>query len=209
MIQAGGTSIPVFTIPRLFTHQECDDLSNAMKKYAEKHEAAVYTDDTYGVDTSPKFRKGTVYSRNFKNHKTEFIAHMQTDRLNYALMRFQQDTGIRSILTPGAFEFQLAVYDQADDHFKIHRDSSPDLGRWADESMSTVRKVSMSIPLSNTQEYEGCGLRFETKEKQTVRVQADKGDAVIFPSWLMHQVDPLISGTRESLVVWAHGDFWI
>jgi|TARA_R110002050_G_scaffold3762_1_gene19570 predicted 2-oxoglutarate/Fe(II)-dependent dioxygenase YbiX len=209
MIQAGGTNIPVLTIPRLFTHQECDDLSGAMKKYATKEEAAVYTDQTYGIDTTPEFRKGSVYSRTVNNYKSEFITHMQTDRLNYAIQKFHLDTGIRSIVTPGVFEFQLAVYDQADDHFKIHRDASPDLGRWADENLKTVRKISMSIPLSNTQEYEGCGLRFETKEKQTVRVQADKGDAVIFPSWLMHQVDPLISGTRESLVVWAHGDFWI
>ena len=206
MIQVGSGSIPVLTIPRLFTHQECDDLSNAMKKYASKEVAEVYTDQTYGINKTDEFRKGTVYARKVSNEKSEFITHMQTDRFNYALHKFQQDTGIKNTLSPGCYEFQLAVYDTPHDHFKRHRDANPDLGRWGD---TTVRKISMSVPLSNTQEYEGCSLRFETKDKQTIRIQADKGDAVIFPSWLMHQVDPLTKGTRESLVVWAHGDFWI
>ena len=39
-------------------------------------------------------------------------------------------------------------------------------------------------------------------------IPRDKGDIVCFPSFLMHKVYPLTSGTRHSIVSWLSGDSW-
>jgi PKHD-type hydroxylase len=67
------------------------------------------------------------------------------------------------------------------------------------------RKVSVTVQLSQPDEYEGGDLQFMLGAGQiwAPRVQ---GAAVIFPSFFLHRVTPVTKGTRKSFVLWVGGE---
>ena len=74
-----------------------------------------------------------------------------------------------------------------------------------------VRKLSCTINLNSPGEYEGGNLKFDFgahsevdrfHECKEIRPQ---GSMIVFPSFLEHQVTPVTSGTRYSLVLWSIG----
>jgi PKHD-type hydroxylase len=66
------------------------------------------------------------------------------------------------------------------------------------------RKLSIVIQLTDPAEYEGGDLLTITSDSPNV-VPKGLGMAVIFPSWMLHEVTPVTSGTRRSLVCWISG----
>jgi PKHD-type hydroxylase len=73
------------------------------------------------------------------------------------------------------------------------------------EKSSSTRKLSISIQLSDPEEYEGGELQFQTG--RSVRVAPkEKGTVIIFPSYFLHRVTPVTKGVRKSLVYWVHGE---
>ena len=67
-----------------------------------------------------------------------------------------------------------------------------------------VRKLSMSLLLNDT----FSGGEFQVynsvdQKEQTIPIHA--GGICIFPSWVVHRVKPVTSGTRYSLVAWMNG----
>jgi PKHD-type hydroxylase len=66
------------------------------------------------------------------------------------------------------------------------------------------RKISMSIQLTEPSQYEGCELQFQVSNSIGVAPRA-RGAIIAFPSFFLHRVTPIISGTRKALVVWATG----
>lgn len=85
------------------------------------------------------------------------------------------------------------------------------------------RKISISIQLNNQSEFEGGDLLIQQntndstlfrpgkklspehkKLRETAdRVVLEKGDLVMFDSWMGHEVTPVESGTRDALVIWV------
>ena len=86
-----------------------------------------------------------------------------------------------------------------------------------DEENNT-RKLSVVIPLSNSDEYEGGDLQFynhlgKPQKEEDKKIMSDdsfrtKGTLIIFPSFTWHQVTKVTKGERMSLVVWFRGDVW-
>jgi PKHD-type hydroxylase len=68
---------------------------------------------------------------------------------------------------------------------------------------ASVRKLSMTVQLSDGSEYEGGDLEFH--EGSDGDRQRALGTATIFPSFIAHRVRPIVSGVRRSLVAWACG----
>ena len=66
-----------------------------------------------------------------------------------------------------------------------------------------TRKLSMSVQLSNDDEYAGGDL--EICACPQLEPRRRRGTIIVFPSFLAHQVTPVTQGTRYSLVAWAHG----
>lgn len=70
--------------------------------------------------------------------------------------------------------------------------------------MSSLRKLSTVTQLSDPVDYEGCRLRmFSNRDFDPGHVE--RGDTLVFPSYLPHCVTPLLSGRRYSLVSWITG----
>ena len=75
-----------------------------------------------------------------------------------------------------------------------------------------IRKLSATINLSSSDDYEGGCLEFDFRNKdpgQSTKTTADqtksKGSIIVFPSHLWHRVAPVTKGTRYSLVLWCLG----
>lgn len=66
------------------------------------------------------------------------------------------------------------------------------------------RKLSISVQLSGSEEYEGGDLQFMINQN-TVSVPRTKGTVVIFPSFILHRVTPITQGLRQSVVAWLAG----
>ena len=70
-----------------------------------------------------------------------------------------------------------------------------------------VRKISVSAILN--EDYEGGELQFKTLtpmgKVQIATVKGNKGDVIVFPSYINHRVTPVTKGTRYSVVAWYGG----
>ena len=65
-----------------------------------------------------------------------------------------------------------------------------------------VRKISMTLLLSDPATFEGGELEFMSDGK-TAKLK--QGQAIFFASWLQHRVKPVTRGERKSLVMWFGG----
>ena len=65
-----------------------------------------------------------------------------------------------------------------------------------------VRKISMTLLLSDPSTFEGGELEF-IDDKKIVRLE--QGGAMFFASWLRHRIKPVTKGKRASLVMWFGG----
>ena len=65
-----------------------------------------------------------------------------------------------------------------------------------------VRKISMTLLLSDPSTFEGGELEIMSKGK-TAKLK--QGQAMFFASWLQHRVKPVTRGERKSLVMWFGG----
>ena len=79
-----------------------------------------------------------------------------------------------------------------------------------------IRKLSVTISLSDPSEYEGGNLEFDfrnqvdwvnnkkSKIKECTEIRP-RGSIIVFPSFVWHRVNPVTTGTRYSLVIWNLG----
>lgn len=103
------------------------------------------------------------------------------------------------------FNIQYTEYHGDDKGFyHTHIDSFVGSGEVSD------RKLSMTIQLSDSHEYEGGDfvLRDEVENFPSKEELRKKGTVLIFPSFLNHSVQPVTKGIRKSLVTWIEGPAW-
>ena len=88
--------------------------------------------------------------------------------------------------------------------YHTHMDSYLGSGELSD------RKLSMTIQLSDSHEYEGGDFKFrdDITNLPTKEQLRKKGTVLIFPSFLYHSVQPVTKGIRKSLVTWIEGPAW-
>lgn len=82
-----------------------------------------------------------------------------------------------------------------------HYDWHLDIG----ENQSSTRKLSISIQLSDPEDYEGGELQFLTGRNIRIAPKS-KGTMILFPSYMLHRITPVTKGVRKSLVYWVHGE---
>lgn len=116
------------------------------------------------------------------------LAHVVAE-LNYDHYRYDL-TGFREAI-------QLTNYFSEDKgHYHWHVDSGN----------GNVRKMSLVMQLTEPDKYEGGQLQIASPYNNDIcDVPKQKGLVVIFPSTTKHQVTPVTSGHRQSLVSWIEG----
>jgi PKHD-type hydroxylase len=69
------------------------------------------------------------------------------------------------------------------------------------------RKLSFSMQLTDPSEYEGGSTRLITSH-DPFAIPKTKGSITFFPSYTLHDVQPITKGTRKALVGWVLGPRW-
>jgi len=90
---------------------------------------------------------------------------------------------------------QFTNYKAPSDKYKKHIDREVD---------SVIRKLSLSIQLTDPKEYQGGELLLYENEKG-IEMKKEQGTLILFPSYTLHEVKPVTKGERNSLVSWVTG----
>lgn len=92
---------------------------------------------------------------------------------------------------------QFTIYNQTEDFYTAHMDTS--------HNRPEQRKLSLVVQLSDPNAYEGSNLQLHSCGLDFFNTIRERGTLIAFPSYMVHQVTPLVSGTRYSLVSWVCG----
>lgn len=93
---------------------------------------------------------------------------------------------------------QVASYvASSEGHFAWHSDIGGG-------PLASKRKLTLVLQLSEANAYEGGNLEVMPGAHVLV-ANRTQGSVTVFPSFVLHQVTPVTSGTRQSMTVWAHG----
>jgi len=153
-----------------------------------------------------KSQQATVSPKKQKNTK------LRQGKISY----FEKDSWIDNLLLPYVFRtnklnkwnfniddsepIQFTEYNKKD-FYTWHRDSSV--------NVTPQRKLSITIQLSKRSNYKGGNFKIKNMWGNTeIEIPSEaneQGSIIIFPSFLLHQVTPVTSGTRYSLVQWYNG----
>jgi len=82
-------------------------------------------------------------------------------------------------------------------------------------SHGKIRKLSMTLSLTDPDEYEGGDLEFDFRDTdigsqpRICEEVRPKGSIIVFPSFIWHRVKPVTKGIRHSLVCWSLGQPYV
>jgi PKHD-type hydroxylase len=79
-----------------------------------------------------------------------------------------------------------------------------DLNAFGQDGQNPIRKISMTLLLSDPSEFTGGELTF-SETGDTKPLPLKQGQAIFFASFLRHKVAPVKKGVRKSLVMWFGG----
>jgi PKHD-type hydroxylase len=117
---------------------------------------------------------------------------------------FRRVTDITLNLNERFFKFDLFGLNEGF-QFTNYKAPSGKYGKHVDRGINMpVRKLSISIQLTNPEEYEGGELKLCDGEEETI-MDKTQGTLIIFPSYVLHEVMPVTKGERNSLVTWITG----
>ena len=115
---------------------------------------------------------------------------------------------------------QFTIYEEGQ-YYGWHCDSwnRPYNDPTQQNRLGKIRKLSMTISLSDPKDYEGGNLEFDFRNTKDWEIKQDRtkhlgteikprGGVLVFPSFVWHRVTPVTKGTRYSLVAWNLGQPW-
>ena len=91
---------------------------------------------------------------------------------------------------------QFTNYKAPDGEYNSHTDRAYGM---------IIRKLSISIQLTNENNYEGGNLELLQGNKPE-KMERTQGKLIMFPSFVQHRVTPVTKGERNSLVIWVTGN---
>ena len=171
-----------------FSPEQCQEIINIGKTYPQE---GGHTFSGAGGETS-SIRSSTIRWIDYQDPRVEWfisrLGHMATEA-NRQLYKLD--------LYGFTEKLQFTEYEGQGSHYDWHPDIGPNM---------TKRKLSIVVQLSDEKDYEGGELVINTGH--LMAPSKKQGTVVLFPSFLMHKVEPLRSGNRYSLVSWISGNTW-
>ena len=144
---------------------------------------------------APNYRKSKVNQFNV-NKQNEWIF----DRLQTATTYINNEFFRFDLI--GFDQIQYTEYRNDNDLYDFHVDCW--MGANTPTEHTFPRKLSFSLVLSDNSEYDG-GTFEVMYSKKPEQLQQKKGRLLVFPSYMLHRVNPVTRGTRKSLVFWVVG----
>ena len=123
---------------------------------------------------------------------------------------FPQITHIISNINNNYWNYDLRYITFADDAPAIFKYELGGKHSWHIDCSPTqaTRKLSYSIQLSDSSDYEGGDLEFFDGDEKGNKVPPEirkKGSIIVFPSFTWHRITPITKGIRYAMVGWIHG----
>lgn len=176
------------TFENVFTKQECNNIINSDGNF--------YPSTIYRFNSSNE----QFVDNHDRNSETKSI--LLTDE-NYWI--YDRLSLIAEKANRGFFNFIIDNITQVDvlkyktgGVFVGHTD----VGSYSASS----RKLTLLTFLSDQREYSGGNLVFPFNKETTIQKQ---GNVLVFPSYMFHEVSPVTSGERYSMVSWVEGPSFI
>ena len=154
------------------------------------------------IGNKQKLTEGVVFSGKNKTIRDSKVSWLTpSDELDWVYRRI---TDIVFDLNNKYFKFdiygfieglQFTHYKQPGGKYKKHVDRGIN---------AYIRKLSLSIQLSDPKSYQGGELALYDEDNPIV-VPKEQGKLILFPSYTIHEVKPVIKGERYSLVAWITG----
>jgi PKHD-type hydroxylase len=169
----------ILCFPKIFDADQCERILELGRKrftYASGmlHPVEGYRSAlTYWIPPGP--------DRCFIDERLDFVVRNVNRRYKFDINGFEQ-------------QLLISRY-QVGDGFDWHMDSS--------DKVTSMRKLSISVQLSDPADYDGGGLEFMPQGE--IAFSRDRGTVIVFPSYLCHRAARVTRGVRASLVAWAIG----
>lgn len=168
-----------------FTEEELDWLQNEAKNASNRAQVG----GGMQGEALDAVRKSDI-SWLFNTAETRWVFDRLADVVSKLNARFY-----RLDLTGFGEGIQLTNYDQSE--YGMY-------GWHQDYGSGVSRKLSLVLQLTDPAHYEGGNLEIKTGMEDFV-VRKQRGLIAAFPSYTVHQVTPVVQGTRQSLVAWVTG----
>jgi len=180
---------PYWAWAEFFTPEECCNIIELGKKL-KPEEAVVGLGEERKENHEIRRTKVSWLSPDEEN---EWIYRRCTDNIlsmNYQFFKFDLDH---------IENMQFGIYESCNNSFygKHRDDFTKVIG-------NSVRKLSFSIQLNEESSYDGGELLLYHTDRPE-KIKREVGIGTIFPSYTLHEVTPVISGTRYTLVGWCKG----
>lgn len=187
----GFTSDELETICKMMTELELENAKFAGSPFTGAKPEAV-------LDSKVRTSQVSFHNRNEKN---AWIF----DRLN-TIIEMMNNRWYNFDIN-GYGYFQYSEYHGTDSgHYDWHTDMFT--GTLPDDGVFETRKLSVSL-LLNEPEIDFTGGEFKFgHELNPETVNFKKGTLILFPSFALHKVAPVIKGIRKSIVIWVLGPKW-
>lgn len=166
----------------IFSHQELDAIINI------GNSVEIERASTFG-GSDPKIRDSYVNFL-YPNEMTTWVFQRLAAAINSINQQF-----FRFDLSAMEQGLQFTRYQAPGEHYEWHIDRGTETGS---------RKLSLSLQLSDPDDYEGGDLELWFGG-EPLKASRQRGFMTFFPSYVMHRVSPVTSGTRYSLVCWVSG----
>jgi PKHD-type hydroxylase len=172
---------PIYTVGHLFDYEHIKKINVAIQK--NLIEAKDKQDQTAIKTSQVKF----LHLNSIQNLIMPFLDFIFTANVNYYGFDLFQLTGSK-ILNYNTYNIN--------EEYTWHIDSTPD---------SVVKDIKLTC-LLNCSEKDYQGGEFNLFSGKEVVVKNFKpGSAIVFPSFVNHKVDKIISGSRATLAIWMNG----
>lgn len=189
--------VPAFIVDNeMFSSEECDYISNYFQNNYTLHPGQEYSDIT-GI---PEQRRTNVVLVSQPNEYTNWM----WEKFNN-LIAYYNDLYFNFDLY-GFNYLQYAKYNIGDKH-EFHMDL-PLNGKIIEHSLlENLRKLSVILLLNEPGvDFEGGNFQINHfSENFPWETNLKKGSVILFPSFMLHRVAPILSGNRQSISVWAVG----
>jgi PKHD-type hydroxylase len=184
----------------IFTDDELKKMCDYFDTQGVERSTTVGADGSQNVDEEIRVSNLRFYSYDLKNENTSWIFQ----RINQ-MIELANNTYYNFDLNGYSF-FQYTEYDASEKgRYDFHTDTI--FGQGLAIDMVEPRKLSVTVCINEPgTEYEGGEFQINMgNQDKPVTVETKKGRMIIFPSFMIHRVAPVIKGKRKSLVVWVTG----
>ena len=187
-----------------FSEEECKKILSYRTEWRRNDAKIQKSDNTVNLGKDQNFvddqeyRQTTLYSPH-EQESAEWIMKKVLNIVNTAnSMKEAWNFDIRGIIEiPNIMEYTEGSLHESgiDGHYGFHMDLGPG-------KVPSMRKIAYSVILND--DFDGGLLSIKIGRKDH-HPRQEKGTIIMFPTYMIHCVEPVTKGTRYSVVGWIHG----